>query len=267
MAKRKREIALCVESGDLDPTALLPEPVAVAEFLEAQQHVVPTMRIRRMRRPAGNMNSAKQEALRIVLGRPKGIGNDIAINCRPYCSKLGRTVQLSMDNMKELYESRREHVLGHNKLMVWMRGKEHEHTPKTGVYFWYSLDNYLFGTPKAGQWPTSACDGCRSSGCGQVFDKRVLLTYDLDVQIPPNWGALEVVDAEAFLNKDKFDELLKKGVPVQILADYCRLRYIYDHGGWCVDFDVLWLRMVPDLRLGSAPNFGHFAASTYVIRI
>ena len=83
----------------------------------------------------------KQITLRTLLIRPGGIGNDIAINCRPFSKKLG-VVALTMKEMTELYTSRFEHVKGHNALMQWKRelliGAQRQ-VPKTAVGFWHHL--------------------------------------------------------------------------------------------------------------------------------
>ena len=62
----------------------------------------------------GNAAKTPQGVLRKALEQCHGIGSDVAINTRPKTTDNAYAV-LTVQEMKDLYDWRRAHVLGHNK--------------------------------------------------------------------------------------------------------------------------------------------------------
>ena len=171
---------------------------------------------------------------------------DVAANWR---RQSGPSIMfLSAEDEVAAYMRRHIHSVGKTKLaqqMSSMVASPPMHTPRKGFLFWHG------GGKSPRKPPRSFAIGVETAVANSGLS-LTLLSYGGRITLP----GTESADAARFLSFADFSELLTKGVPVQILADYIRLRAVADEGGWFLDGDSVWLRAAPSLPI-CEPSFGH----------
>ncbi len=189
---------------------------------------------------------------------------DVPINARLY--KDGEYIILSTPEMRQAYERRREHALGHKMLLEWAQQKssgglspQDLMVPAIAVMFWHGSE---------------VPDTFRSGVASAVLQSGltvVLYTYDGIAGLPQG---VVVKNATTVLPRDEFKAALERGVRVQHLADFIRAKALQGGvgglsprpGGWFVDGDSIFLNAAPQLYIGRPPQCGHFFASLDALR-
>ena len=165
-------------------------------------------------------------------------------------------MSLCNKSMKMLYNRRRDHMIGRCRSLDWAIAQCKAHgaapaTPLLAAAFWHNAGGRSDAAP-----PDSFCSGLTSAY--RVSGLNVeLLTY----QPLRGLGEIPLTDAALVLPKVDFDKHLQAGVPIQILSDYIRAKFLLmREGGWFIDGDSVWLRPPPALSVADA-CLGHFFAS------
>jgi len=170
-------------------------------------------------------------------------------------AEFKKPFSLTVQEMKKVYTRLCEHKAGASNFGAWAATQEPTAgVPKVAVCFWHTIGDEAATTQSA---PDNCVAGVRSAMKNGGFDRVVVLAYRPIENLPPG---VVTVDAEKYFPRQLFVERLAAGVPVQIMSDYVRLRFILVHGGWMVDMDTVWLQPVPSLHLGGVSH-GHFFAS------
>lgn len=119
------------------------------------------------------------------------------IQLSPKWTFQGTTDFYSLEELKMLYNHRREHMLGKVKLREVMDKVETSDSGTDAAFaFWYNtVDGHVL--------PDVCFDGLRSAAC--IFKLR-LLCYDMDLATPPG---VEKCSAHTYLDKAMFEALLK----------------------------------------------------------
>ena len=136
--------------------------------------------------------------------------------------RAGGQVTLSISEMEEAYERRRQHMAGYKKTLRWsIRSSalgECLRTPRRGFCFWYGASGGVGGSVPVRLPPTfvtGVMTAVRNSGL-----EIVLLSYQTVANVPA--GVISM-PATTFLEEEHFYRLLGR-VPVQCLADLVRAR-------------------------------------------
>ncbi len=155
-----------------------------------------------------------------------------------------------MDEARQAYERRRLHALGRVSVLDWALQERRESTPETAWMF-CGCD---FDTAAL---PAPLLHGLRSAVMQSGLRVNLLTYRDFD-GLP---AGVHVCSAEQFLAARTFRACVRRGIQVQILADILRISAAFQHGGWVVDCDTVWLRRAPALDVQNVDNLGHFFAS------
>ena len=156
----------------------------------------------------------------------------------------GKWRSLTVAELTEFYETRRDHIIGFQQLLNWATTASAQPVGGEGVgtafAFWFSPE----GDKKL---PWVAVEGLKSAVKHGGFDKVVLLTYNALEDVP---AGVVVQSAEDCLPFEVFKRLLEAGketLPgfIAPLADYVRLLACAHSDAaatWLIDVDTIWLR-------------------------
>ncbi len=186
---------------------------------------------------------------------------DIKIKCRPM--QGGVQAILSTEDMMEIYERRRAHMLARaERLRECQKARPRNCrvsqeacpcdtcamcTPSVAFAFWHcTMSQDLPFRTRMGLLSVEQRSGLRVN----------LLTYDPILGV----GGADRVDAAKYLPRQEFDRLLGT-VGLDLLSHYITVSACVQAGGWSIEADIVWLREAPHLCVLRQTNWGHFFAS------
>ena len=185
--------------------------------------------------------------------------------------KRGTNVALTVGEMEQSYNRRRDHMIGRRESTKWAIRQLRDAGPcnlaaascppappaaaacPPAIFFWQSVAGREITENRL---PNTFVRGLESFTHNANMNS-VLWTYG-SVEAP---AGCRVMPAETLLPLATCMEALRHGVHVALLSDYIRYRAALRLGGWVVDGDSIWLRQCPRMDLSDPASLGHFFSS------